>query len=40
MLEDFKQHPAVAPLIAGGKLVEYSAHVVRKQASTCCRVGW
>lgn len=28
MLEDFKQHPAVAPLIAGGKLVEYSAHVV------------
>ena len=22
MLEDFKQHPAVAPLIAGGKLVE------------------
>lgn len=28
MLEDFKQHPYVAPLIAGGKLVEYSAHVV------------
>ena len=28
MLEDFKQHPAVAPLIAGGKLVEYAAHVV------------
>lgn len=28
MLEDFKQHPAVAPLIAGGKMVEYSAHVV------------
>ena len=28
MLEDFKQHPAVAPLIAGGKMVEYAAHVV------------
>lgn len=28
MLEDFKQHPAVAPLIAGGKLVEYAAHAV------------
>lgn len=28
MLEDFKQHPAVAPLIAGGKLLEYAAHVV------------
>ena len=28
MLEDFKQHPIVAPLIAGGKMVEYAAHVV------------
>lgn len=28
LLEDFKQHPAVAPLIAGGKLLEYGAHVV------------
>lgn len=28
MLEDFKQHPAVAPLIKGGKLVEYSGHLV------------
>lgn len=28
MLEDFKNHPAVAPLIKGGKMVEYSAHVV------------
>lgn len=28
MLEDFKQHPVVAPLIADGKMVEYSAHVV------------
>lgn len=28
MLEDFKGHPLVAPLVKGGKLVEYSAHVV------------
>lgn len=28
MLEDFKQHPAVRPLIQGGKLLEYSAHMV------------
>ena len=28
MLEDFKNHPTVRPLIAGGKTVEYSAHVV------------
>lgn len=28
MLEDFKQHPIVSPLIAGGKMVEYGAHVV------------
>lgn len=28
MLEDFKNHPAVASLIKGGKMVEYSAHVV------------
>ncbi|WP_159566638.1 FAD-dependent oxidoreductase FixC [Budvicia diplopodorum] len=28
MLEDFKQHPVVKPLIAGGKMVEYGAHVV------------
>ena len=28
MLEDFKQHPIVAPLVADGKLVEYSAHIV------------
>jgi electron transfer flavoprotein-quinone oxidoreductase len=28
MLEDFKQHPVIKPLIAGGKMVEYSAHVV------------
>ncbi|MBR3181396.1 MAG: FAD-dependent oxidoreductase [Eggerthellaceae bacterium] len=28
MLEDFKAHPCVAPLIAGGKLVEHSGHMV------------
>ncbi|GKX56719.1 oxidoreductase FixC [Leminorella grimontii] len=28
MLEDFKHHPAVAPLIKDGKLLEYSAHMV------------
>ncbi|MEQ9721402.1 FAD-dependent oxidoreductase [Yersinia alsatica] len=28
MLEDFKQHPAIRPLIQGGTLLEYSAHVV------------
>ncbi|AYV15456.1 MULTISPECIES: FAD-dependent oxidoreductase [Shewanella] len=28
MLEDFKNHPAIKPLIEGGKLLEYSGHVV------------
>ena len=28
MLDDFKKHPTVAPLIKGGKLVEYSGHMV------------
>ena len=28
MLEEFKQHPAVKPLIKDGKLVEYSGHLV------------
>ena len=28
MLEDFKQHPSVAPIIAGGKVVEHSGHMV------------
>jgi len=26
MMEDFKEHPAVAPLIQGGKSTEYMAH--------------
>lgn len=28
MLEDLKHHPAVAPIIRGGKLVEHSGHMV------------
>ena len=28
MLEDFKNHPSVAPLIRGGKVVEHSGHMV------------
>lgn len=28
MLEDFKNHPTVKPLVIGGECVEYSAHVV------------
>lgn len=28
LLEDFKRHPSVAPMIAGGKVVEHSGHLV------------
>jgi electron transfer flavoprotein-quinone oxidoreductase len=28
MLEDFKNHPVISPLLEGGKLVEYSAHLI------------
>ena len=28
MLDRFKQHPAIAPMIAGGETVEYSAHLI------------
>ncbi|ACL18380.1 electron transfer flavoprotein-quinone oxidoreductase [Desulfitobacterium sp. LBE] len=28
MLEDFKAHPSIEPLIKGGKMVEYSGHLV------------
>ncbi|MGM0371979.1 MAG: FAD-binding protein [Halobacteriota archaeon] len=28
LLDDFKQHPAVAPLVKGGRLVEYSAKAI------------
>lgn len=34
MLEDFKHHPSVAPLIKGGRLAEYSAHLV-PEAGIC-----
>uniref|UniRef100_A0A831TC04 FAD-dependent oxidoreductase n=1 Tax=Thermorudis peleae TaxID=1382356 RepID=A0A831TC04_9BACT len=28
MLDQFKRHPAIAPLLEGGELVEYSAHLI------------
>ncbi|MGH2532356.1 MAG: FAD-dependent oxidoreductase [Thermomicrobiales bacterium] len=28
MLDRFKRHPAIAPLLVGGELVEYSAHLI------------
>jgi len=28
MMEDMKRHPVIAPLVAGGEMVEYSGHVV------------
>lgn len=28
LLEDFKHHPAIEPLVKGGKLIEYSGHLV------------
>ncbi len=28
MLDRFKQHPAIAPLISGGETIEYSAHLI------------
>ena len=28
MLEDFKNHPLIAPLVSDGRLLEYSAHIV------------
>lgn len=36
MLEDFKAHPAVRPLIAGGELAEYSGHVVPEAGVNMC----
>ncbi|HEY5249087.1 MAG TPA: hypothetical protein VIJ15_11645, partial [Dermatophilaceae bacterium] len=30
LLEDLKEHPAVRPMIKGGRTVEYSAHLVRE----------
>lgn len=36
MLEDFKAHPAVRPLIKGGTLVEYSGHVVPEAGINMC----
>src|SRR5690606_19423098 len=28
MLDEFKAHPAIVPLIEGGELVEYTAHLI------------
>ncbi|MBI3015908.1 MAG: FAD-dependent oxidoreductase [Candidatus Tectomicrobia bacterium] len=28
LIEEFKEHPAVAPLVRGGNVVEYSAHLI------------
>ncbi|MEA2526721.1 MAG: electron transfer flavoprotein-quinone oxidoreductase, partial [Thermomicrobiales bacterium] len=28
MLDRFKRHPAIAPLVAGGETIEYSAHLI------------
>src|SRR4029453_7223115 len=28
MLDRFKKHPAIAPLVAGGETMEYSAHLI------------
>lgn len=36
MLEDFKNHPAVKPLIEGGRLIEYSGHVVPEAGIHMC----
>ncbi len=36
MLEDFKNHPVVKPLIEGGELVEYSGHVVPEAGINMC----
>lgn len=30
LLEDLRAHPAIAPLLAGGEVVEYAAHLVRE----------
>ena len=41
MLEDLKHHPAVAPLIRGGKVVEHSGHMVPEGGvSTWCPRTW
>ncbi len=36
MLEDFKNHPVVKPLIEGGKMVEYSGHMVPEAGINMC----
>jgi len=36
MLEDFKSHPAIRPLIKDGQLLEYSGHVVPEAGMNMC----
>ncbi len=36
MLEDFKNHPVVKPLIEGGEMIEYSGHVVPEAGLNMC----
>lgn len=36
MLEDFKENPAIKPLIKNGKMIEYSAHVVPEAGINMC----
>lgn len=33
MLDRFKRHPAIAPLISGGETIEYAAHLIPKSTS-------
>ncbi len=38
LLGEMKRHPAIAPLIEGGEMKEYRAHLIPEAASTRCRV--
>jgi electron transfer flavoprotein-quinone oxidoreductase len=37
MMENFMHHPMIAPLVQGGKLLEYGAHIVPEGGSKRCR---
>ena len=36
-LAGFKAHPSIAPLVEGGRLLEYSAHLIPRAATSTCR---
>ncbi len=36
ILEEFLAHPMLAPLLKGGRLLEYGAHWCPKAGSPCC----